>query len=63
MGELVQLHTGTVSPAVVVAVYALERALLAAVHEAQAANVPQGLIVGLLHAHTTQQTQRMLDGA
>lgn len=38
-----------------------ERELIASIDKAKAANLPQGLIVALLHAHAQQQTSILLE--
>lgn len=54
------LHQGEVSRRTAVAVEAMDEAIRGAVNAAKDANVPQGFIVALLHAHATRQTAELL---
>lgn len=63
MAEPTQLLAGKVAPFVDVALRRLDAALVEALDDAIAQGVPQGLIVGLLHAHAFQQTQRLMEDA
>ncbi len=54
------LHQGEVSRRTAVAVEALDNAIREAVNAAKDANVPQGLVVALLHAHAQRQTAELL---
>jgi len=47
---------GQVTASTAAAVHALDNAIVAAITEAKKAQVPQGLIVGIMHAHAHQET-------
>lgn len=63
MPEPTLLISGSVTPYVDVALHRLDQAIAEAIDDAVAQGVPQGLIVALLHGHTFQQTQRMVENA
>lgn len=55
------LSYGPVSRQCSVAVHAFDAAITAAIHAAAEADVPQGLIAGLMHAHALRQTLRIVE--
>lgn len=57
------LRSGQVTRRVGVALEAMDAAVVAAITEAKRADVPQGLIVAILHAHAYQQTAAMVDAS
>lgn len=57
------LRSGQVMRQAGVALEAMEGAVIAAITAAKGADVPQGLIVAILHAHAYQQTAAMVNAA
>lgn len=63
MSNVIKIDTGLhVGPAAVAALHQLENDLCNAIATAKLAELPQGLIVALLHAYAAQQTASMLEG-
>jgi hypothetical protein len=54
---------GEVSPGTARKLHEFDKAVIAAIAQAKAAKVPQGLLVALLHAHAHEQTQQIIGDA
>jgi len=63
IAEVVTLSVGNVNRRTDVAVRAMDDAIVKAINAAKNADVPQGLIVGLLHAHAHDQTAALVNRA
>lgn len=64
MSKVIQLYPGgVVSKEQVEGVRQFEEAIILAIADAKALEIPQGFIVSLLHGHALQQTQQMLDNS
>lgn len=61
MGEVTTLATSGVMPHTMNQVREMESAIMEAIKQAKLNDVPQGLIVALLHGHTTRETLEMLE--
>lgn len=60
MGEVTTLATSGVMPHTMNHVREMETAIMKAIYQAKLADVPQGLIVAMLHGHATRETLEML---
>lgn len=56
MGEVTTLATSGIMANTMNHVREMETAIIKAIYQAKLADVPQGLIVAMLHAHATRET-------
>jgi len=60
MAKIIQLETSGIMAHTMNHVREMESSIIKAIYQAKLADVPQGLIVAMLHGHATRETLEMV---